>query len=258
MSASGLLGAFSLQNEVALITGGASGLGLAIAQCFIAAGARVVIAGRRENELDCAVAQLGPNAFALSHDVRNFDAADAAIARSAKAAGAEVSILVNNAGIHLKKPAADISAKEFQSILDTHLLGAHALTAAVLPGMVERKRGSILFTSSMAALFGIPLVVAYSAAKTAYIGMVRTLATEYSSHGIRVNSIAPGWIDSEMMRRALSGDPGRAEKILGRTPMGTFGEAIDIGWAAVYLCSPAAKFVTGVVLPVDGGVSIGF
>jgi gluconate 5-dehydrogenase len=110
----------------------------------------------------------------------------------------------------------------------------------------------------MAALFGIPQVVAYAAAKSAHLGMVRTLAAEVSGQGVRVNAIAPGWIESDMMRRALDGDPARRDKILGRTPMGRFGEAQDIGWAAVYLCSPAAKFVTGVVLPVDGGASIGF
>jgi len=90
------------------------------------------------------------------------------------------------------------------------------------------------------------------------LGMVRTLATEVSSLGVRVNAIAPGWIDSEMSRKAMAGDPARREKVLGRTPLKKFGDAEDVGWAAVYLCSPAAKFVTGVVLPVDGGVSIGF
>jgi gluconate 5-dehydrogenase len=110
----------------------------------------------------------------------------------------------------------------------------------------------------MASIFGIPLVVAYSAAKSAYLGMTRTLATEVSGRGVRVNAIAPGWIDSPMLRNALSGDQARSDKILGRTPIGRFGEPEDIGWAAVYLCSPASQFVTGTVLPVDGGVSIGF
>ena len=105
---------------------------------------------------------------------------------------------------------------------------------------------------------GIPLVVAYSAAKSAYLGMVRSLATEVSPHGVRVNAIAPGWIESEMMLNALNGDPKRSNKILGRTPMNAFGTPRDIGLAATYLCSPAARFVTGVLLPVDGGVSIGF
>jgi gluconate 5-dehydrogenase len=138
------------------------------------------------------------------------------------------------------------------------VLGAHALTRAILPGMIKRQHGNILFTASMASLFGIPKVVAYSAAKSAYVGMVRCLATEVSAHNVRVNAIAPGWIESEMLHQALAGDPARKAKIIGRTPMARFGEPEDIGWAAVYLCSAAGKFITGVVLPVDGGASIGF
>jgi len=124
--------------------------------------------------------------------------------------------------------------------------------------MIERKRGTILFTASMASLFGIPLVVAYASAKSAMLGMVRTLSTELSPHGIRVNAIAPGWIETEMSRKAMEGDPTRRNKIIGRTPMAKFGEPADVGWAAVYLASRAAKFVTGSVLPVDGGVAMGF
>ena len=124
--------------------------------------------------------------------------------------------------------------------------------------MIERRSGSILFITSMAAIFGIPQVVAYTAAKSACTGMVRALATELSPHGVRVNAIAPGWIETDMTRKAMDGDPERRRKILGRTPMGRFGETDDIGQAAVFLCSPAAKFITGVVLPVDGGASIGF
>lgn len=110
----------------------------------------------------------------------------------------------------------------------------------------------------MASFMGIPLIVAYSAAKSAYVGIVRSLASEWGAHGVRVNAIAPGWIASDMLDKALSGDPARKAKILGRTPLARFGEPDDIGWAAVYLCSPAAKFVTGVVLPVDGGAAQGF
>ena len=137
-------------------------------------------------------------------------------------------------------------------------MGAFSLTRAVLPQMIQRKHGSILFTASMASLFGIPLVVAYSAAKSAYVGMMRSLATEVSPHGVRVNAIAPGWIESDMMLNALNGDSKRSNKILGRTPMNRFGTPKDIGLAATYLCSPAARFITGVLLPVDGGASIGF
>jgi len=124
--------------------------------------------------------------------------------------------------------------------------------------MIKRQHGSILFTGSMASLFGIPLVIAYTAAKAAMVGMTKGYATEFSPHGVRVNCIAPGWIETEMSRKAMDGDPVRKSKILGRTPMARFGTPADIGWAAVYLSSPAAKFVTGAVLPVDGGVSVGF
>src|SRR5262249_38120778 len=144
------------------------------------------------------------------------------------------------------------------SVLQTHVLAAHNLTRAVLPEMISKKHGSILFMASMASLFGVPQVVAYSAAKSAYVGMVRSLSTEVAQHGVRVNAIAPGWIESDMLRKALDGDPPRKAKVLSRTSMGRFGTPDDIGWTAVYLCSAAAQFVTGVVLPVDGGASSGF
>jgi gluconate 5-dehydrogenase len=124
--------------------------------------------------------------------------------------------------------------------------------------MLERKSGSILFIASMTSLIGLPQVVAYSAAKSAYLGMVRSLAVELSPNGIRVNCIAPGWIESAMLQQALGNDRARHDRILARTPLARFGEPQDIGNAAVFLSSEAAKFVTGVVLPVDGGASIGF
>jgi gluconate 5-dehydrogenase len=249
---------FSLAGETALITGGGTGLGLGMARCMVNSGAKVVLVGRREAELSSASAALGPSASFVAHDVTHVDRAADLVAKAAEAAGAPVSILINNAGIHLKKPAVDTSPTEFNTVLQTHVVAAHALTAAVLPGMIQRKHGNILFTASMASLFGIPQVIAYAAAKSAYLGIVRTLATEVSKDGVRVNAIAPGWIESAMSRKAMSNDPSREQRILSRTPMGSFGDADDIGWAAVYLCSKAAKFVTGVVLPVDGGISIGF
>ena len=249
---------FSLSGETALITGGGSGLGFGIARCMAAAGACVVLVGRREAELQRACSDIGQAATCIPFDITHLDSAPELVRQAEAAAGRPISILVNNAGIHLQKPAVDTTPGEFQSVLTTHVCAAHALSCATLPGMLERGHGSILFIASMASLFGIPLVVAYSAAKSAYLGMTRTLATEVSGRGVRVNAIAPGWIDSPMLRNALSGDQARSDKILGRTPIGRFGEPEDIGWAAVYLCSPAGQFVTGTVLPVDGGVSIGF
>ncbi len=248
---------FSLENETALVTGGATGIGFAIARSFVEAGARVIICGRSEQTLAGAVAALGANAAYRIHDVTDLDRAGDFIGGIERDFG-PLTILVNNAGSHLKKPAEEITPAEFQKILNVHVLAAHAMTAAAGKGMLERGHGSVLFIASMASLFGIPQVLAYAAAKTAHLGMVRTLATEWGARGVRVNAIAPGWIQTEMMRKAVDSDPARKAKILGRTPLGVFGETEDIGRAAVYLSSPAAKFVTGVCLPVDGGASIGF
>ncbi len=250
--------AFSLKGERVLITGGGTGLGFGMARCFVHAGAAVVLVGRRETELSRAVRELGGRAVYVVHDITRLEVASALVSQSAGQADGPITMLVNNAGIHLKKSAVATAPSEFQQVLQTHVVAAHALTRAVLPGMIERKHGVILFTTSMAALFGVPLVVAYSAAKAAYLGMVRSLAAEVSPHGVRVNAIAPGWIESPMTRQALANDPPRLQKILDRTPMARLGDPEDVGWAAVYLCSPAAKFITGVVLPVDGGASIGF
>ena len=246
-----------LKGQTALITGGGTGLGLGMAKCFVASGAKVILVGRRKAELEKSCKLIGRNAIPLTGDVTDLGAIPAMVERAEQLSG-PVTILVNNAGIHLKKPALETSDAEFDAVLQTHVFGAFALTKGIGRRMVERKAGNILFTASMASLFGIPQVVAYSAAKSAYVGMVRTLAVELGPQGIRVNAIAPGWIESDMMNAALSKDPARSAKILSRTPLNRFGQAEDIGWAAVYLCSPAAKFVTGVVLPVDGGASIGF
>jgi len=248
---------FSLKGELAVVTGGGTGIGQAIAEAMHAAGARVVLVGRREAELAAAVKAMGEGAAYAVHDITATAGTGELVRRITKEHG-PITCLVNNAGRHLKKPAVDTTPQEFLDVMNTHIIGAHELTRLVAPGMIERKHGSIIFTASMASLFGIPLVVAYASAKSAMLGMVRTLSTELSAHGIRVNAIAPGWIDTDMSRKAFAGDPARKNKILSRTPMAKLGDPADVGWAAVYLASPAAKFVTGAVLPVDGGVSMGF
>lgn len=249
---------FSLENETALITGGGTGIGLGIARCMVSSGARVVLVGRREEPLSAARSELGTRASFVTHDITRLDAAAELMAAAQTAAGAPISILINNAGTHLKKFATDTTPEEFQSVITTHVLAAHALTRSALTGMITRGHGSILFTSSMAAFMGVPQVMAYAAAKSAYFGMVSTLSAEYASQGIRVNAIAPGWIFSEMSRKALDSDPARRAKVMSRIQMGKMGMPEDIGWAAVYLCSPAAAYVTGVTLPVDGGATAGF
>lgn len=248
---------FRLAGELALITGGGSGLGLGMAKCFVESGARVVLLGRNEPRLHDAARQLGPQASYATGDITHLETLGELVSGISAREGA-ISILINNAGNHLKKAAAETSDEEFAAVLSTHVNAAFSLTRLIAAGMLERGHGSILFVTSMAALLGIPLVAAYSAAKSAHLGLVRGLAAEWSSAGVRVNAVAPGWIDTAMVRSAIDGDPDRAARIHNRTPMRRLGCVEDIGWAAVYLCSPAAAFITGTILPVDGGASIGF
>ena len=248
---------FKLDNEIALITGGGTGIGFGIAKAFVNFGAKVIIVGRREEPLQKAVKELGHMADYRIYDVTKFEKSESLIDSVTQQHG-HISILVNNAGMHQKKAAIDVTEEEFLQVLNVNVLGSFSLSRQVAKQMLVSSKGNILFIASMASLIGIPSVIAYSAAKSAYLGMVRSLATEWSPQGIRVNAIAPGFIDTAMMRKATESDPKRVEKILGRTPMGRFGEIEDIGWVAVSLVSPAGKFITGVCLPVDGGASIGF
>ena len=248
---------FRLDNQLALVTGGGSGLGFAICQTLVEAGAQVILMGRRLELLEQRSAQLGPAAHYLQHDVTNLDDTPAVVKQIERQFG-QIDILVNNAGINSKKPALETSDAAMAQMMQTHLFGSFALSRECGRGMIERRRGSIVMILSMAALIGLPQVSAYTAAKTALLGLTRALAVEFSPHGVRVNGIAPGWIETDMLRKAFEGDATREKKVLDRTALSQLGEPIDIGYAVVYLCSPAAKYVTGVVLPVDGGASIGF
>jgi NAD(P)-dependent dehydrogenase (short-subunit alcohol dehydrogenase family) len=158
----------------------------------------------------------------------------------------------------MKKPALEVSDEDFDRIVHTNLNSVFSLTRACAQRMVERQNGSIIMISSMAAYYGIDRVAAYAASKSAVEGMVKVLASEWSGKGVRVNSIAPGFIETAMSKTAMSGDPDRFARAMRRTPMGKFGKPEDIGWAAVFLASDAARYITGASLPVDGGNSIGF
>lgn len=248
---------FSLEGKIALITGGGSGIGFDIAQCMIAAGATVIITGRREFALQESIKTLGKNAHYIVNDVTELKKLEALVHEIETQYG-YIDILVNNAGINMKKPALDVTDEDFDLIIHTNLNAVFSLTRACAKRMIERKSGSILMISSMAAYYGIDRVVAYAASKSGVEGMVKVLASEFSKHNVRVNAIAPGFIETSMMKNAMSSDPDRMNRALNRTPMAKFGKPEDIGWAAVFLASEAAAYVTGVSLPVDGGNSIGF
>lgn len=248
---------FSLTGQLALITGGGSGIGYYIAQAMISAGASVIITGRREEVLRNAVATLGSKAQYIVNDITERHHIPALVETIESTIG-PVDILVNNAGINMKKPVFEVSDNEFDRILQTNLQAVFSLTRECGKRMVQRRNGSIIMITSMAALYGIDRVAGYTASKAAIAGLVSALTTEFSPYQVRVNAIAPGFIETPMMLTAMNDDPERRDKAMDRTPMGKWGLPEDIGWAAVFLASPAAKFITGVSLPVDGGNSIGF
>jgi len=248
---------FSLIGKVALITGGGTGIGLDMAKCFVRSGATVIITGRREQVLKEAVQAIGQGAHYLVNDVRDLSQTTSLVHQIVSQFG-QIDVLVNNAGINMKKHAIEVSDEEFNRIIQTNLNAVFALTREVGKHMLDRKSGSIIMISSMAAYYGIDRVAAYASSKTGIYGLVRVLASEWSQHGIRVNAIAPGFIETAMSRTAMNSDPDRKHKAMDRTPAGHFGKPEDVAWAAVYLASDASSYVTGVSLPVDGGNSIGF
>ena len=241
---------FRLDGRTALITGGGDGVGLGVARAMAAAGARVILAGRREDVVRDAAAELGATSVAL--DVSDLEALPQAVAQLGP-----IDILVNNAGNHARAPALEHGDAEFASVLDVHLRGAFALTREVARGMAERDGGAVVFISSVNALIGLPSAPGYAAAKGAQLSLTRALAAEWAPLGVRVNAIVSGWIDAGMSQRIFAADPARGERVLQRVPMGRFGSAEDVGRAAVYLCSAASAYVTGTALPVDGGALIG-
>lgn len=245
------------KNKVAIVTGGGSGIGLAIAQKFTENNIRTIIIGRDEKKLQDAKQQLGDLCVTVSFDINNLPAIPSLVEDFIKEFGA-VDILVNNAGINLKKEFTEVTDEEFDRIIKTNVSAAFALTREVVKQMLQKGSGSIINISSMASQYGLPKVIAYTASKSAIEGMTRAMAVELSPKGIRVNCIAPGFIATDMSAKALNNDPERKQKVLSRTPMGVLGETLDVAEAAFFLASDAAKYITGVVLPVDGGNSIGF
>jgi NAD(P)-dependent dehydrogenase (short-subunit alcohol dehydrogenase family) len=246
-----------LKNQVVLVTGGASGLGFAIARAFALNRSEVVIVGRDEAKLKAAKEELGRKVHYIPFDINDLDRLPSLVATIEKNIGG-LNVLINNAGINLKKDAFHVTNDEYQRIIQTNQTAVFALSRDAANVMIGRGSGNIIMISSMASRYGIPKVIGYTASKAAVEGMTRALAVELSPHGIRVNCIAPGFIKTDMSSKALDNDPERKRKVLSRTPMGTLGEPSDIAHAALFLASTQSKFVTGIILPVDGGNSIGF
>lgn len=245
-----------MTTKTAIVTGGNSGLGFATAKKLCDNGIKTYIIGRSKDKTEEACAEIGKNAIPVIFDLNNLDGIPAMIAELTKEA--PIDILVNNAGINLKKEFIDVTDEEFLSIIHTNLLSVFTISREVVKNMKEHKNGSIVNISSMASQYGIPKVIAYSASKGAIEAMTRAMAVELATFGIRVNCIAPGFIKTKMSAKALDSDPERKNKVLGRTPMGFLGEPDDVADAVYFYATAESKYVTGTILPVDGGNSIGF
>lgn len=245
------------RTQVAIVTGGASGLGLATAKKFVENNIRTIIIGRNEKNLTDVAAELGELCSYKTFDLGQLKEIPQLVASITEEFG-QIDILVNNAGINQKKPFTEVTDEDFQQVIHTNVTAVFALSREVVKAMLVHKSGCVINISSMAAQYGIPYVIAYTAAKTGIEGMTKAMAVELSPEGIRVNCVAPGFIATNMSAKALDNDPQRKQKVLSRTPMGKLGEPNDVAEAILYLASDAAKYLTGVILPVDGGNSIGF
>lgn len=246
-----------MMKKTAIVTGGASGIGLAIASVFTKANITTIVIGRDPQKLERARNQLGENCHPVAFDLSDLPGISGLVEQVKNTFG-KIDILVNNAGINLKKEFTEVTDEDFQRIMLTNVNSIFSLSREVVKVMLAAGKGCIINISSMASQYGIPKVIAYSASKGAIESMTRAMATELSPRGIRVNCIAPGFIATDMSAKALDNDPERKQKALSRTPMGHLGTPADVGEAALFLASDAAKYITGVVLPVDGGNSVGF
>ena len=249
---------YDLSGQVAVVTGGASGLGLAITRCLISAGAKVcVIGSRSEDAAQETLGEFGGDCAYYRFDITDTDHIPALVEKITADQG-HIDILVNNAGNHCKKFVWDMTVEDYKSVLDVHLVGAFALTRAVVPQMKARGRGRIIFQASMTSYIGQPMVAGYSTAKAGILGLIHTLTAELAEYGVTVNAIAPGWIDTPMFHKATDADPQRRAKIMGRIPAKSVGDPMDVGMCAAFLASDAARYISGSCIPVDGGALIGF
>lgn len=243
--------------KTAVITGGASGIGLAIARRFVREGIMTILVGRDVKKLKHACSVLGENSDFFQSDLSDIRSIPEMVQKIIDRYG-KIDILVNNAGINLKKKILEVTDQEYQNIILTNQTSAFCITRSVAGFMQEQGAGVVLNISSMAAIYGLPYVIAYTASKSAIEGMTRAMAVELAEMGIRVNCIAPGFIRTNMSSVALEKDAERKAKVLSRTPLGRLGKPEEVANAAYFLVSDEASFITGVVLPVDGGNSVGF
>ena len=249
---------FDLSNKVAIVTGGNGGIGLGMARGLADAGASIAIVARNEAKSNDAVADLrqrGVKAISVVADVTDQTAVGATVERVSQEFG-RIDILINNAGINIRKPPHELDISEWQRVIDTNLTSAFLCSQAVQPVMKATGGGKIINIGSMMSIFGASFAPAYAASKGGIVQFTRACACAWAADNIQANAVLPGWIDTDLTQRARQEVDGLHVKVLARTPAARWGESGDFAGIAVFLSSAASDFVTGTAIPVDGGFSI--
>lgn len=244
---------FSLTHKTALVTGSSQGIGLAIARGLAEAGAHVILNGRNAEKLAQAEAtfkQAGLSAESCCFDVTNPEE----IKKALKSIGSKIDILVNNTGIQKRSLLVDMPLSDWKAVIDTNLTSAFIVSQVVAKGMIERKSGKIVNICSLMSELARPTTGNYAASKGGLKMLTKAMCGEWAKDNIQINGLAPGYISTELTQ-VLKNDPKFDAWIKGRTPANRWGEVEDLVGACVFLCSPAANFVNGQILTVDGGLS---
>ena len=248
---------FDLHGKVAIVTGGNGGIGLGIAQGLGQAGADVAVAARNAEKTRLAVEELnalGVRAIGLQADVTDAAQVRRMVDETADQLGG-VDIMVANAGTTVRKAPETYDLDEWNQILVTNLTGVFSCCHSVYPRFKERGGGKILTIGSMTSIFGMAMAAPYAATKGGVVQFTKSLASAWAQDNIQVNCILPGWINTDLTRGARRAITRLEENVVDRTPMKRWGNPEDLAGAAVFLCSSASDFITGVALPVDGGFS---
>jgi 2-deoxy-D-gluconate 3-dehydrogenase len=249
---------FNLKGKVGVVTGGNGGIGLAMAEGIASLGANVVIAGRDAGKAATALAALrglGVEAEFIAADVTKKSQCLGLIEQTEARFG-RVDILVNNAGTSIRKMPQDFTEEEWHHVMDTNLSSAFLCSQAAYHAMKRAGGGKMINIGSMMSLFGAPYATPYASSKGGIVQMTRALATAWAKDNIQVNAVLPGWIDTDLTRRARQQVNGLQESVEKRTPEGRWGTPRDMSGIAAFLASEASNFVTGAAIPVDGGFSI--
>jgi 2-dehydro-3-deoxy-D-gluconate 5-dehydrogenase len=249
---------FDLTGKVAIVTGGNGGIGLGMVRGLAAAGAAIAIVGRNEAKSNEAVADLrqrGAKAISVVADVTDQTAVAAVAERALRELG-RIDILVNNAGINIRKPPQALALDEWDSVIKTNLTSALLCSQAVYPAMKAAGGGKIINIGSMMSIFGASFAPAYAASKGGIVQFTRSCAVAWAPDNIQANAVLPGWIDTDLTKRAREQIDGLHDKVQARTPAARWGAIGDFAGIAVFLSSAASDFVTGTAIPVDGGFSV--